>query len=237
MVEAVFPDKYSREEAGYILLFGLLSIIPVKFLKMSGVLLIPMTYAFIAQPIRNALARWQPLPWMFLAHLFVLAAFVTHNFFLVGRYVSLLNMLAVPVVSMGLLLLMRRFPRLKAILAILVLITLLANVVSLSPRKTHIVEAGRWLAANVKERDLVCIANSRLAYYAGWRSEGIVFDGAQFEKQIEEGRCAWVAVEARKTDRLDAWLHERRLQEMRRFENRAGDAVVVARRDLPSAMR
>lgn len=235
MSDTVFPFKYSREEAGYILFFGLLSIIPVKFLKMTGVFLVPLAYLFAVQPLRAVLARWQPLAWAFLAYLLVLAAFVTHQFFLSARYVSLLSLLAMPLAAAGLFLLMRRHPRWKGPMLALAVLTLAANVISFSPRKTHIVEAGRWLGANVAEGQ-ACLTNSRLAYYAGWRVGGIVFEGSDLDRMIGEGRCAWVAMEAGRKETPDAWLKQNRLQEVRRFENAAGDAVIIARRmDLPPA--
>lgn len=117
----------------------------------------------------------------------------------------------------------------------LAVLTLAANVISFSPRKTHIVEAGRWLGANVAEGQ-ACLTNSRLAYYAGWRAGGIVFEGSDLDRMIGEGRCAWVAMEAGRKETPDAWLKQNRLQEVRRFENAAGDAVIIARRmDLPPA--
>jgi hypothetical protein len=229
MSEHVFPFKYSREEAGFILFFGLLSVIPVKFLKMAGVFVVPLAYAVVANPVRAALARWQPLPWAFFAYLLVLVAFVTHQFFLVGRYVSLLNLLAVPVAAAGLALLMQRYPRWKWPMVALALLTMAANVVSLSPRKTHIVEAGRWLGENVMDNKQVCLANSRIAYYAGWPANGIVFDDAGLDRMIADGRCAWVVIEIDRKNGSENWLSKNRLQEVRRFVNTAGESVLIAR--------
>lgn len=230
MSEHVFPFKYSREEATYVLFFGLLSIIPVKFLKMAGVFVVPLAYAVVANPVRAALARWQPLPWAFLAYALVLAAFVTHQFFLVGRYVSLLNLLAVPVAAAGLALLMQRFPRWKALMAALALATMAANVVSLSPRKTHIVEAGRWLGANAHDAARVGVDNARLAYYAGWRaSQAASLDRPALAQALASGRVDMVAIEApRKDADVDKWLADHGLQAVQRFANKAGDAVIVA---------
>ena len=233
MSDTVFQYKYSREEAGYVLFFGLLSIIPVKFLHMCGVFLVPLAYQLAVQPARQWLARWQPLPWIFLAYLLVLAAFVTYQFFLVGRYVSFLNLLAVPLIAVGLALLLRRLPRWKIPIIALALLTMAANVISSSPRKSHIVDAGRWLAANVADHGQVCLSNSRIAHYAGWNSSGIVFESPQLEKMISAGRCTWTATEIRKKEDIHAWLQENRLQEVRRFENTAGDAVVIARLEGP----
>lgn len=232
MSDSVFKYKYTREEAGYVLLFGLLSIIPMKALQMSGVLLVPLAYQLAVQPLRPWLARWQPLPWAFLAYFGVLAAFVTHQFFLVGRYVSLLNLLAVPAAAGGLVLLMRRFPRWKWLMVALAVLTMAANVVSSAPRKTHIVEAGRWLGANVGERSQVCLANARIAYYADWPARGLVRqEGAGIDGMIGDPRCLWIVLEAGKKENTGERLRQGGLIEVRRFRNAAGDEVIVARRE------
>ncbi|MBK6630901.1 MAG: hypothetical protein IPG33_07495 [Betaproteobacteria bacterium] len=230
MSEAVFKYKYSREEAGYILFFGLLSVIPMKFLKMTGVFVVPLAYRCAVSPGRNVLSPWQPLPWAFLAYVLVLVAFVTHQFFLVGRYVSLLNLLAVPLVASGLALLMQRFPRWKAPMLVLALLTMAANVVSLSPGKAHIVEAGRWLGANAADPSRVGVDNARIAHYAGWRTSGsVILDRTALTKALAGQRVDRVAIEvSRKDADAEKWLAENRLQVERRFANKAGDAVIVA---------
>lgn len=230
MSEAVFKHKYSREEAGYVFFFGLLSIIPVKFLQLAGVFLVPLAYRFSVRPAGEWLARWQPLPWALLAYLLVLVAFVTYQFFLVGRYVSMLHWLLVPPVAGGLALLLRRSPRWKAPIIALALATMAANVVSLSPRKTHIVEAGRWLAANVVDRSRVGIDNGRIAHYAGWPGRAsVILPRELLAQALEERRLDLVVIEVpRKDAQAEAWLGKNRLREIRRFENRAGEAVIVA---------
>lgn len=235
MSEAVFKYKYSREEAGYILFFGLLSVIPMKFLKMTGVFLVPVVYQLAVQPLRAVLARWQPLPWAFLAYLLVLAAFVTHQFFLVGRYVSMLNLLMVPVAAAGFALLMRRFPRWKWLMVALALLTMAANVVSFSPKKTHIVEAGRWLGANAPDSRRVGVDNARIAYYAGWRAaQSVSLERPVLAQALAERRIDMVAIEIpRKDDTAEKWLAGQGLRPLQRFANRAGDAVVVAAPSQP----
>jgi len=223
-------NKYSREEAGYVLFFGLLSIIPMKFLVMSGILVLPLGYQFAGQPLRAVLARWQPLPWALFAYLLVLLAFVTHQFFLVGRYVSLLNLLAVPFAACGLVLLLQRFPRWRMLMIVLVLLTMTANVVSLSPRKTQIVEAGRWLGENVRDASRVGVSNSRIAYYAGWRpaSAGLI-ERDKMAEALASRKLDMVVIESsRKQGGAEKWLEENGLKPLRRFSNKAGDAVIVA---------
>lgn len=231
MTETVL-NKYSMEEAAYVLFFGLLTIIPVKFVKMSGVFILPMLYAFAVQPLRAALARWQPLPWAFFVYALVLVAFVTHQFFLVGRYVSLLNLLVVPPVAVGLRLLMLRFPRWRALMLGLALLTMAANVISLSPQRTQVVSAGKWLAANAADASRVYVGDPRVAYYAGWgfsQALGALKDRTVLARELAENRYDMVVLEAsRKHAGVEEWMAANRLQPLKRFANRSGDAVVVA---------
>ena len=224
--------KFSREEAGYILFFGLLSIIPMKFIQMSGALLVPFIFLFITQPARAALARWHPLTWAFLAYTCVLAAFVTHMFFLTGRYVSLLNLLAVPIIAVGLALMMDRFPRWRALTVAVALTMMLANVVSFSPKKTHMLEAGAWLAGNVKDASRVYVDDGRIGFYAGLGIVGtgqMKMDRTELSKAIAENRFDMIAMEVAKKDAdFETWAAENRLHILKRFSNKAGNAVVVA---------
>lgn len=232
MSEFVFKYKYSREEAGYVLFFGLLTIIPVKFLKMAGVFVVPLAFAFAGQKPRAVLARWQPLPWAFLAQALVLIAFVTHQFFLVGRYVGLLNLLAVPVAAAGLVALMRRFPRWRGLMLALAVITLLANVVSFSPKSTQIVDAGKWLAANVADPSRVYVDNPRVGFYGGLgyvnsgrlRKEVPTLDEAAALNRFD----MFVLDVSRKDREVENWLAANRFQVVKKFSNRGGDAVIVA---------
>lgn len=231
MSDLLFGHKYTREEAAYVLFFGLLTIIPVKFLKMSGVFVVPMAYAFAGRPLRAVLARWQPLGWIFLAHVLVLAAYVTYHFFLVGRYVGMLNLLAVPVVAAGLSALMRRFPRWRGFMIVLAVLALLANVVSLSPKSTQIADAGKWLAAQRVEATRLYIENPRIAYYAGLRYAGRKpLSREELAQALAEDRYDMLVLEAPGRERgdFDAWLSANHLKVVRQFPGKAGSAVIVA---------
>lgn len=231
--------KYSREEAGYILFFGLLSVIPVKFVQMTGVLLIPLGYQLAIRSFRETLARLQPLGWVFVIYTLILAIFVTDQFFLVGRYVSFLNLLAVPVAAVGLSLLIERFPRWRYILVALVVLTALANTISTSPRKTNIVEAGRWLAANVQDPARVYVESARVTYYAGWqppkdRVKGHPPSRVQIASMVAKGRYDLLVFEHKKNDaELDRWTTAHHLTVVRRFDGRAGHSVLVLAPEQP----
>jgi hypothetical protein len=232
MSEYVFKYKYSREEAGYVLFFGLLTIIPVKFLKMSGVFVVPLAFAFVGQPLRAVLSRWQPLSWVFFAHVLVLVAFLTHMFFLVGRYAGMLDLLAVPVAAAGLAALMQRFPRWRWLMLGLALLTMIANVVSLSPKSTQLIEAGKWLSANKTAAARIYVENPRVAFYAGL--DYVATGRARLErgdlaKAVAENRFDMLVLDASaKEGGTDEWLAANSLRVIKRFANRAGHAVVIA---------
>lgn len=232
MSEHVFKYKYSREEAGYVLFFGLLTIIPVKFLKMSGVFVVPLAYAFAGRTVRSVLSRWQPLFWLFFAHVLVDVAFVTHMFFLVGRYVAMLNLLAVPIAAAGLAALMQRYPGWRLAMLALAMIALLANVASFSPKSTQIIEAGEWLSANRSAVSRIYVENPRVAFYAGL---GYVATGrARMErgdlaKAVAENRFDMLVLDApAKNGGTDEWMAANRLKVLKRFANKAGTAVIIA---------
>ncbi|MCC6657717.1 MAG: glycosyltransferase family 39 protein [Rhodocyclaceae bacterium] len=232
MSDLLFGHKYTREEAAYVLFFGLLTIIPVKFLKMSGVLVVPMAYAFAGRRLRAALAPWQPLGWIFLAHALALAAYVTYQYFLVGRYVAMLNLLAVPFAAAGLAALMRRFPRWRGLMVALALLTLLANVVSFSPKSTQIVEAGKWLAVNVKDPSRVYVDNPRVGFYGGLgyvRSGLLRHEVPTHAEAFAQKRFDLFVLDVpRKDGEAERWLSANGFRVVQRFANRAGDAVIVA---------
>lgn len=231
MSDLLFGHKYTREEAAYVLFFGLLTIIPVKFLKMSGVLVVPMAYAFAGGRLRAALAQWQPLGWVFLAHALALAAYVTYQYFLVGRYVAMLNLLAVPFVAAGLAALMRRFPRWRGLMVALAMLTLLANVVSLSPKSTQIVDAGKWLTMHRVEVTRLYIENPRIAYYAGLRYAGrkrLVRE--ELVQALAENRFDMLVLETsgREHGDFNTWLVANHLKVVKQFVGKSGSEVIVA---------
>lgn len=137
LVESGILPKYSSDEAGYILLVGLLAVVPLKFLSALGVFCIPLVYGFVRRPIRDCFERWAPLPWAFLAHLVALSGFAIHRLFVLARHAGPLSLLVIPVVADGMLLLMKRFPGWKTAIIAASLLTMAANVITLGPGHAH----------------------------------------------------------------------------------------------------
>ncbi len=231
---AAVLNRYSADEAGTILFFGLLSILPVKFLEIAGVTLVPLAYALLGGGGRERLRAWQPLGWVFGAYVAVLLVFLMYQFFLTGRYVSFLNILAVPLASVGLAAMFARFPRWRWALILLGLVAALANVVSLGPKKTQYRDAGVWLSEHVRDPQQVFVEDGRIAYFAGWplavARHGLDRDG--LAAAFSAGRYTMLALDVRRKDEAFAeWVASRKAREVARFTNRGGDSVVVLVRD------
>lgn len=223
-------NHYSKEEAASILFFGLISMIPKKFLEMSGAFIIPQIYFFWTDSPRRRIAGYQPIGWFFTVYCIVLTAFLTVNLFLSARYVTLLNILTVPLIAVGLRGLVDRLPGWRYAIVGFVMLLAIANAVSLSPKKTQYRDAGQWLAANAFASSTTYIDDSRTGYYAGpthyWeaRNRG----GIDVGQAIEKNQFEYYVFELSRHDTQKAdWIRSLNLDEVKRFKNTQGDAIVV----------
>lgn len=226
---------YAQEDARFILFVGLLALIPLKLAIKFGLLLMPLAFLFVAGAARQTLARFPLFAWAIAAHLLVLAVFVIDLQFLVGRYVALILLLAVPFVATGFRLLTQHAPRWRMAIVTVALVLMCANVISLSPGKTHFVAAGHWLARTHPESPRTYIDSGRTAYYAGWFNIALAArnDRAAIEHAVRQGQHDLFVLEiARKDAAVDTWLEGRLgLKIIQRFPHAEKGAVIVARPD------
>lgn len=227
---------FARDNAATILFFGSLAIIPLKFGKMMGLFLVPLLHAlFVDGKGLFAISRLRVFAWAFLAHTLVLAIFVTDLHFLAGRYVSPLILFAAPLVGYGLAALIKRFPFWRWPIVALALLIMVGNVLTLSPGKTHYIEAGRWLSSNATDSPRVFMGSPRTAYYAGWQywsRHGVLPDSSarrQLGGQLKKGDFDLVVLEVSRNDSdFAAWLNEAGMTEIQRFSDMNGDAVSIS---------
>lgn len=239
-VAAAVLNKISDGDAAAILFVGLVSIIPAKFVIMLGVFAIPLAYLGASGQLRAHLRVWSVMNWVFAIYVGVLVAFVTERFFLTARYVSFLNLVTVPLIAAGLIMLREHWPRTTRLVVVLALLTMLANVISLTPSKTHLVEAGRWLARTVPDVKRVGIEDQRVAYYAGagyfpW----LHFDRDEAAAQLARGELDYVIVATAPEHPVEdaPWFRDHDLTEVGRFAQPSGAALVVLRRAEHAAAR
>lgn len=231
---AVLPT-YSADEVSSILFFGLVSIIPAKWLEMLGIFFIPLAYALRPTHFRERLTAWGICGYLFLTYLLVLTAFVTYQLFLTGRYVSFLAILTLPLIAIGLHDLVTRWPRLKWTVIALCVVLALSHVVSLSKdKKTQFREAGLWLASQTQMQESIYLDSPRTGYYAGKayrKLRHISLKREQIEEAVSADQYMYYVFEVRRKDKqLEPWITSLGLREIQRFSNRTGDAVVIYQR-------
>lgn len=226
---------FSADEARRILWVGVLSIIPFKWIELTGILLLPLAYGLRRSVAQERLRHWQICGAFLLVYLAILMVFVTYQLFLTGRYVSLLAILTLPLIAVGLHDLLARWPRLKWPVIALCVLLALSHVVSLSKdKKTQFREAGQWLAAQPQMQESIYLDSPRTGYYAGKayrKLRHLSLTREQIEEAARNGQFTYFVFEVRRKDKeLEPWVTSLGLREIQRFSNRTGDAVVIFQR-------
>lgn len=227
--------KYSRDESGRIIFFGMLAALAIKFVSLTGPFCLPFLRRETWQSVRVWLREYQPFAWAALLYVVVLMLFFIGLQFMNSRYLSFLNLLALPLLAVGVAQFARRFPRLGKALAAVALLVMLTNVISTGAGKPHIVQAGRWIAEHVDPQAKVYFEDGRVAFYAG---RG--YPAAMARQKFIEGPFAeqysYFAFEARADEPwLKAWLEQHRMQVLASFSNRKkATFVVIGREAQPS---
>ena len=221
-------NKYSQDEAGRIIFFGILATMTITFVKLMG----PFAVPFILRRNWGVLGiywrDYRPFAWAALLYLVVLVLFFIKQQFMNARYMSFLNLLFVPVLAMGLAAFAREFPRMGKGLVVLALLVMLSNVISTGAGKTHYIEAGHWMSAHVESDAPTYFTDGRISYYAG---RGYVLPVLTQEEAISPahaGDYRYFVIEAKGDEPwLNEWLAAHKLRILEHFANRKGATVVV----------
>ena len=226
----------ARDGAGTILFLGSLAIIPLKFIKQSGLFIIPFLYLFHGGHLRSVLSRAPLFAWAFLAHLIVLSAYVIDWQFLSGRYIAVLSLLAAPFIGFGFWELSKRFPRWKPVMLLVTFVVMVSNAVTFRPGQPHFIQAGEWLAKNSTENSRIYVESPRTAYYAGWRQSRV--SNPENRPGNAEGKPLGnydlLVLELSHSDPdIEPWLTRNRLRVAQRFENSRHDSIIVATKESP----
>ncbi|MBV6753184.1 hypothetical protein KV580_22930 [Pseudomonas chlororaphis] len=219
---------FSKADAGQIIFFGFLATILIFFVKMMGVFGFSFLYRGSWAVLGTYWREYRPFAWAALFYLVVLMLFFIKQQFMIGRYVSFMNLLFVPALAMAMLVFARRFPRLGKIVLVIGLLSMLANVISTGAKKTQFIEAGRWVAANMEPEASVYYDDGRISYYAG---RGYVYPTVTREEAMSAeyaDRYRYFLLDARGDEPwLSAWLAERQMHIITRFANRKGATILV----------
>lgn len=225
LADAVFA-KYMDDDAGLLLLGMVLLAILFSFIKLCG----PVALVFLRSVSWSAFGAYWRQYRLFvcaaLIYIVVLVVFFLQQGFVNSRYVSYLNLLALPLLAFALVGFVQKFPRLGRVLAVLLIVQMLDNVISLGAKKTHYVEAGQWLSQHASREASIYYDDPRMGYYAGfgYRVTGKTLGDAMAAP--ESYRYLLIEADGDEPWLLE-WLKLHDLRVLERFANRKDDAVLV----------
>lgn len=225
---ASLVNKYSVDEAGRIVFFGLLASLLIKFVNLMGPFALPFLWPRAWQAWRTYWREFRPFAWGALLYFVVMMLFFVNAQFMNGRYLSFLDLLVVPLLALALSQFATHFPRLgKAVVAIGVLV-MISNVVSLGTPKTHYIAAGHWLAEHVDAQAPVYYEDGRIAWYAG---RGYPQPTLPRETAMAPGSAAqyrYFVVEGTPDEPwLQSWMRDHGQRVLAQFANRKGKTITV----------
>jgi len=231
--------KWSQDEAGTMLFFALLGTLIWRFVSLLGPFAMPLLFRDGWRAWHTYWQRFAPMALALALYFGVMLVFFVQALFINSRYAALLNWMAVPLAVLAILGVARRFPRAVKMMVVASVAMMLVNVISLSAKKTHYIDAGNWFARHVERfDDDIYFDDHRIAWYAGWG-----YRGAPLTRESALGEAAagvrYYALEARPDDPwLAEWLArypERRV--LAQFANRKGATVVIIGRcaETPTA--
>lgn len=223
-------EKYSTDDARQIVLFGVTAALLVKFLTLNGPLGLPLLYPASWRSVAVYWSRLRPFAWTALLYFAVLLLFFFQQRFTNSRYMSFLNLLAVPLLSLACLLFARRFPRLAKVLVAAALVVMLSNVISFGPRKTHYLEAASWLSQHTPAGEPVFYDDVRIAYYAGRGYPSMPVGRGDLMAAEQAAKFRYLVLNPKPDDPLYQSLIERHWRVLARFANRKGDSIVILER-------
>ncbi|KAA6177078.1 hypothetical protein F3K50_07315 [Pseudomonas marginalis] len=221
-------NKYSQDETGRIIFFGILAAMAISFVNICGPFAVPFLRGSNWQAIKRYWHEYRPFAWTAVMYLLVLLLFFIQQQFMNVRYMSFLNLLFVPALAIALQMFARQFPRLGKALVAVCLLVMLSNVVSTGPGKVQYVDAGRWMAANVEPDVPAYFDDGRIGYYAGrgYLLKQLTREAAMSPAHADKFR--YFLIEARGNEPwLTSWLAERNLRIVERFANRRGATVLI----------
>lgn len=220
--------KYSADDAGKILFFGFLASALWMFVRLLGPFAVPLLFRDGRAAIRASLGAFRPFAWTALLYFVVLMFFFVQQQFINSRYTSFLDLLVVPFAAAALMAVCRRFPRSGKVLQGVIVLVMLANVISLSAKKTHYIEAGHWVAEHLPRDAAIYADDPRILYYAGWgySASELTRDEAMDARHVSQ--FSYYLIEAKPDDLwLQQWLSSRGHKVLAQFANAKGATVLV----------
>jgi hypothetical protein len=157
--------EFSQKDATEIIVWGLPSLLLTRLLDGLDLFLLPLALSLHRKSLR--LEGAMKLPLMLAgAYTVVLLTFLFLMLFLTDRYVALLFLLMVPLLSLSVQDFAEKAGRLKPfVLGVLVVMPLVQIGLPLNSGKTEIKEAARYLKSLGLDSSQICTSDSRLGFY------------------------------------------------------------------------
>jgi len=160
--------SFAQPNALAILVTGSLALIPIKFVQMMGIFILPLIgQLFRGDGLWKRHCQCGLFAWASLASLLVLCVFVIDLQFLAGRYVAQWMLFFVPITGYSLSRLWQQSPKTRGWIVLFAIALPLSNVINDPNSKKHFREAGAWLKANAHHYTNIYIEDGRTSYYAG----------------------------------------------------------------------
>jgi len=221
------------KNADVIVFFGFLGLLVWSFIRLLGLFAVPFLFHNAWRAWRTYWQYFAPMALTMALYFGVLMVFFIQAAFINSRYISYLNLLAVPLATLALMEFAKRFSRAGKVLVAVGVVVVFANVISLSAKKTHYIEAAQWLAQHANRTEDAYFDDTRISWYAGWGvlhihgETGLLREDALSEEHA--ARLRYYIIETKPDEPwLIEWLArypERRI--LAQFANRKGASVVI----------
>jgi hypothetical protein len=221
-------NKYSQDDAGQIIFFGILATMAISFVKLTGPFAVPFMFRRNWGILGTYWRDYRPFAWTAVLYLLVLVLFFIKMQFMNSRYMSFLNLLFVPVLAMGLAAFVGQFPRWGQSAVVAGLLVMLSNVISLGAGKTHYVEA--WAldvhTCRAGRADILRGRAYQLLCGRGYVVPTLTREEAMSAALADNYR--YFLIDAKGDEPwLSDWLVAHKMRIIEHFSNRKGATIVV----------
>lgn len=159
--------KWSHSDAPVIVFFGFLAALIFRIISYAGIFSFILFDSVGRAGLIQGCKKYKLNIIAIGLYFCILLIFFFQVRFVNSRYSSLLLILSVPILAVALNEVKYKWPRLIKVFIFVSVLVMFANVISISTKKSHYLEAAQWVKENTSKLDSIYYEDSRIAYYAG----------------------------------------------------------------------
>ena len=159
--------KWSYSDAPVILFFGILFALLLRLFTYAGISSLLVFSKRARSSFLNSFYRYRLLAIAALAYFSILMIFFIQHKYINSRYSSLFILLIIPFLSVMAADFFKDKKRLAYVFIFISIIMSLSNVISISKRNYHYLEAAEWIKKNTNKKDEIYYSDARIQYYSG----------------------------------------------------------------------